>query len=415
MTTIEDTIEILAGLRPRKINIRIDLADAKIISSLGRQISKNVALTDRQLGLILKKIEKYRSNLEKCDIDVDKVLTLQTLRLPLRVIDRTQTITIQHDSDTNKPVIVVKYVFSKKFAEIWSNIEETLNAYRNADKNFKRVPYTEKNLYQIVKGLQELNFTVDRTVQEIYEKIEKILEHPENSAPYLDYVDERILLKNCNNRCQEYLDKKFEKISNLNLLEYVDTAKHLGIAIKSQNLLKKISEIAPTTLTKKISLERNSRYRVGPENYSVEDLIFSINSLNQWPLVIIVEENNEVLSTVTRFVDEIIKYIPKEQINVFFRLKNEQPENQQFNQFIKDNGLNNYIDSDTKVVFISRLRIPKPLLKSNWSPSTAVITSSHDFGKMTAYLNDLYTVYYYNNSLTMRNSRLKGADKIVQL
>jgi serine kinase of HPr protein (carbohydrate metabolism regulator) len=109
------------------------------------------------------------------------------------------------------------------------------------------------------------------------------------------------------------------------------------------------------------------------------------------------------------------KFVARDSINVFFRLKNEQKDFNEFNQYIKDNHLNNYIDSKTKIVFISRTRIPKPLLKADWKPSTAIITSNHDFGKLSAYLNDFSTVYYYNNSITMRNSRLKGADKIVQL
>jgi hypothetical protein len=55
------------------------------------------------------------------------------------------------------------------------------------------------------------------------------------------------------------------------------------------------------------------------------------------------------------------------------------------------------------------------LLKADWKPTTAIITSNHDFGRMAAYLNDFSTVYYYNSSVSLRNSRLKGADKIVQL
>ena len=119
--------------------------------------------------------------------------------------------------------------------------------------------------------------------------------------------------------------------------------------------------------------------------------------------------------TVKKESFELSKIVPKEKINVFFRLKNEQTEYEKFNQFIKDNGLNNYIDSTTKVVFISRGRIPKPLFKADWKPTTAIITSNHDFGRMAAYLNDFSTVYYYNSSVSLRNSRLKGADKIVQL
>lgn len=415
MITVEDTIEILAGTCPRKVNIRIDAQDIKLVSSLGRQVARKVALTDRQLDLSLKKIEKYRDGLEKCGIDVTELLALKTLKWPLRVIDRTQSIWIENDAESKKPVIMIKYVFSKKFAELWSKIEENLSSYSGSDKSVKRVTYTERNLYQVVKGLESMSFTVSDEVQEICEKIEKILENPDIFAPHLDYVDGHLILKNSNTRCEEVFSKKIENFSEEHLLEYVDYAKSLGIPLKSQNLLKKIAEIADNTLAKKVCYEFSSRYRINPANYSLGDLISTIDSLNQWPLVVVVEENNQIFDTVKTMVDEFSKIVPKDKMNVFFRLKNEQSDHQQFNQFVKDNHLNNYIDSTTKVVFISRTRIPKPLLKADWLPNTAIITSTHDFGRMSAYLNDFSTVYYYNNSITMRNSRLKGADKIVQL
>lgn len=415
MMTVEDTIEILAGVRPRKINIRVDEQDIKLILSLGKQVSRKIAFTDRQLDLSLKKIEKYRLGLEKCGIDVDQVLTLKTLKWPLRVIDRTQKIWIDNDADTKKPVIKVKFVFSKKFAEIWSKIEEKLGSSNYADKGCKQVAYTEKNLYNIVKGLESMNFDVTNEVVEICEKIEKILENPDNFAPYLDYSEDKLVLKNANPRCEQEFLKKIENFDQEKILEYVDYAKSLGISLKSRNLLKKISEISEQSLAKKVVVESSSRYRVDPANTSFEELVATVDSLNQWPLIAVIEENKDVFDTVKSMVEAFSKYVPTDKMNVFFRLKNEQTDHQQFNQFVKDNHLNNYIDSTTKVVFILRTRIPKPLLKADWRPTTAVITSSHDFGRMAAYLNDFSTVYYYNNSITLRNSRLKGADKIAQL
>jgi hypothetical protein len=415
MITVEDTIEILSGVTPRPVNIRIDIADIKIITSLGRQLLRNVALTDRQLELSLKKIEKYRHGLEQCGIAVDEVLTLKTLRMPIRELDRTQMIYLDTDAETNKPVIRVKYVFSKKFAEIWANVEEHLTIHRQFDKNIKQTTYTEKNLYAIVKALSPLGFDVSEDIREIYEKIEKILEKPENYAPYLDLENDIVVVRNANNRCKEFLENKFETITDANLLEFIDTAKNAGISLKSQKLVKKISEIASNDLLKKICTDSATRFRVSPDKISIEDIASTINTLNQWPLVVVVEENAEVLDTVKAITESFSKFVPKDTINIFFRLKNEQKDFNEFNQFIKDNHLNNYIDSNTKVVFISRTRIPKPLLKADWKPSTAIITSNHDFGKLSAYLNDFSTVYYYNNSITMRNSRLKGADKIVQL
>jgi hypothetical protein len=61
--TVEDAIEILAGVRPRIINIRVDHNEKTLIKSIGRQVSNGLALTDRQLELSLKKIKKYQANL----------------------------------------------------------------------------------------------------------------------------------------------------------------------------------------------------------------------------------------------------------------------------------------------------------------------------------------------------------------
>jgi hypothetical protein len=415
MITVEDTIEVLAGLTPRAVNIRLDIADIKIITSIGRQLLKKVALTDRQLDLSLKKIEKYRLGLENCGIAVDQVLALKTLRWPIRELDRTQMIYLDVDTVTNKPVIRVKYVFSKKFAEIWANTEEHLTAYSQFDKNIKQTTYTEKNLYAIVKALSPLGFDVALDVQEICEKIEEILENPENFIPYLDLENECVIIKNANTRCRDFLENKFQVIDNTNLLQFVDNAKHAGITLKSQNLVKKIAEISPNEMLKNICTDTATRFRINPDHASADDIVSIVNTLDQWPLVVVVEENSEVLATIKTLTAAFSNVVPKDSINVFFRLKNEQKECNEFNQYVRDNHLNNYIDSNTKVVFISRARIPKPLLKANWVPRTAILTSNHDFGKMSAYLNDFSTVYYYNNSITMRNSRLKGANKIVQL
>ena len=415
MKTVEDTIEILAGTKQRNINIRLDLTDSKIITSLGRQLSRKIALTDRQLDLSLKKIDKYRSGLEKCGVDVDEVLTLKTLKWPIREIDRTQNIYLEQDDVTKKSVIHVKYVFSKKFAEIWAEVEDNVTMCSNTEKNIKKVTYTEKNLYTIVKHLTPLQFTIADDILEIYEKIESILEKPENFVPYLDLVEGVVSVKNANRRCQEFLDEKFKTVDDHNLLEFVDSAKIAGISLKTQKLLAKVENISPNEIVTKVCSEGATRYRLNPEEYPLTELLTAVDTLNQWPLVIVIEETTYIFEMVKLMVEELSKFIPIDKMNVFFRLKNEQNGHQQFNQFVKDNQLNNYIDSTTKVVFISRTKIPKPLLKADWRPRTAIITSNHDFGKLSAYLNDFSTVYYYNNSVTMRNSRLKGADKIVQL
>ena len=68
-----------------------------------------------------------------------------------------------------------------------------------------------------------------------------------------------------------------------------------------------------------------------------------------------------------------LKYIvPNEQMSVLFRKDGEDP----FNDYVKNQKLNNMVDKDTKVVYISSIKLPKPLLSlivnKTWRPNTSL-------------------------------------------
>jgi len=158
-----------------------------------------------------------------------------------------------------------------------------------------------------------------------------------------------------------------------------------------------------------------SRFRISPETYSFDEIIDVVEKLDQWPVLVLVDDDNKALEQVTTVFSALSKKIPTDEITVFFRIDNGQKNADEFNQMVKDNHLNNYIGPNTKVVFIAKNKIPKPLLKADWHPSTAIMLSNHDFGKTSAFLDDMSTVYYYNNSVVVRNNRIKGARQIAQL
>ncbi len=159
----------------------------------------------------------------------------------------------------------------------------------------------------------------------------------------------------------------------------------------------------------------DTRFRIKPNKYDMDFLFGAIDDLGQWPVLVVLEDETSAYKKVKECYEVLTKYVRNEEMTVFFRLDNGQPDHKEFNQFIKDNTLNNYIDSKTKVVFITKTRIPKPLYKADWHPNTAVVFPIHDFGKMSAYLNDFATVYYYNESVSIRHNRIKGTREIVEL
>ena len=412
--TVEDALEILGGTTHRLVNVRIDVGETNLMRSLARQVSRGTALTDRQFELAIKKIEKYRKGLEQNFINVDDLLIGKSLRMPLRQIDRTQIISLL--TDTNKKLkVVIKFVFSKKFAGLWNALQDELNVSVDEKKGEKHLGFNEQDFYKIVNALQPLGFTLSPNAQLYYEKIDEISENSQNYEPCLDLVNDTLVLKNINKRCQEYLDKEFPERKDSDFLVFLDRLKNCGIYPKNPKIIEKITEITDNNLVKNILVSNETRFRLNPQEHTCASVFNILDELNQWPLLIIVDETKEAISLTKTLCHGLISKFNHSEITVFFRLENGNPEQEEFNQFVRDNHLNNYIDSKTKAVFVSKNRIPKPLFSADWHPRTALVTSNHEFGKTSAYLNDFSSVYYYNNSLSVRPGRLKGSRQIVQL
>jgi hypothetical protein len=415
MHTLEDIVELLVGKLPKPVNIRLDRSDARLLISISQQISTNVGLTDRQSDLILKKIDKYSAPLKKCGVDVEAVVASPSHRLPVRHIDRTQLIYLDHSQGKKKPKIMIKYTFSKNFAETWSLLEDTLTHITSPERNIKELEYSEQNILAIVKALKPLNFDISDEIEELYKKSVEISENPEKYLPYLDIEDDKVKIMNAHPLCEKFLDEKFPKIDDSNILAFTNESKKCGIFLKSPAYIRKIGNLTKSKTTKKILVEHATRFRYDETEKSLTELFDSINETRQWPILVVLEENSDTYTKLSEIFDVIKDMIPREKISVFFRMKDGQKNSLEFNQFVRDNHLNNYIDSETQCVFISKTRIPKPLLRSEWKPATAVCFINHDYGKLGVYLNDFSTVFYVNNSVSSRHDRLKRAIKIVQL
>ncbi len=413
--TIEDALEILAGVVPRAVNIKIDRNDQSLIRSLGNQVKKSVALTDRQLALAIKKIESYRSGLQANTIDVDQLLSLRLLRMPLREIDRTHRIALETTNNGKTPVIELTYPFSKKLAVIWDQLRSHIAGDIIEHKNRKVIHFNEKNLMMIVSAFEPHNFEITDDIRAIQIKIEELVHAAESIMPSVSIVDNKPVLKNVTKGCLEYFNTEFPEVNDENILIFLDRAKSCGIHIQNQEVTDLILTKIPDSPLNRLITCNDTRYRINPDKYDLDFVFESINTLGQWPALIILDDEKNAFKQVQQAYEQLKKYMPNEAITVFFRLDNGQSDYKEFNQFVRDNTLNNYIDSKTKVVFITKTRIPKPLYKADWHPRTAIVFPNYDFGKLSAYLNDFPSVYYYNNAIAIRHNRIKGTRQIVEL
>ena len=115
-TTVEDYLERLVGLQSDEVEYAIEHSDVSILRSIGRQVCKGTALTDRQYALVKDKLIYYQNQFTSFQID-----DLENLRIPLREIDRTKYIKIVAHSDLCNTSTLREH---EKYKENWKILKK---------------------------------------------------------------------------------------------------------------------------------------------------------------------------------------------------------------------------------------------------------------------------------------------------
>jgi len=340
MTYIEDYLEYLC-------NNQLDSLQScnAIYFSIYKQITRGVGITDRQYALVLKKIQEYT--------DVDDLPT----RTPLRSIDRSKYITIVDNiKDTvyesykdNWKWIKVRFPFSKKDIAKVDSIGISHNEYYHKKGSHEHYyKFTSKNVYKIINVLKNRNFKIEDTLFEYYEKIN-------------DVVNVKFdVYENC---IPDTVKKELSELSNL---QHADRGLRYGY------------NTPPTdsdTITNIIAYRQDIEVCLDPKKYKVQDIIETVNLLDRFPLLVLIDEDTSYIQ-LKQIHSEVSKIIDNKHQSVLFRIDSKDANNAPVNDYIKDNHLNNWVDNETKVVYIKKSKLPKVLLQSNFKPMCTLSKTS---------------------------------------
>lgn len=384
--TIEDCLELLVGLRGQG-QFQLASIDHTIMWSLARQVSKKSALTDRQYELAKQKLAQYKDQFTALEYNID--LALETLRMPLRHVDRSRWVKIVDRKDHTW--IAVRFIFQKKLI---SKIEElkkvNAEAEYDAENKTHYFLFNERTAYEVVSIFKDANFDIEPELLEYYNKLEHMTNNKKDYLPGIYGLN----LKNLHNKNFEYAISSVGEPNLDNLCRFYDQRERLGLHhFDDADLEQSMRQL--TALSAKIVNRKRFQVVVNPNEYTVEQLAETVLELYRFPLLITLSEKNcyEELSVFHRAFNGII---PNESCSVMFRLDNSV--GLDFNEYIRVNNLNNMVDSSTKIVYISNNKLPKPLLKTDWHPSAAITTYSgfNGVSKVDGYLSQLDLVIHYD-------------------
>ena len=403
MNTVEDCIEILAGMQERNGDFNIERSDFNLITSLARQTFRGIGFTDRQHELAKQKVEYYREQYEANGYAID--IALEETRLEIRKIDRSRWIRLVdhqgpdrvYESD-KAPFIAVRFIFQKKLISSIDAIKRSLgDGDYDKENKIHYFPFSEKAVYEILSNFNETNnFIVDEELTDYYRKLDYMKNNKENFIPGIY----NLTLKNLHQKGVDYAISSLGEPSIDNLCYYWDQKEKFGLAHFDDDHLKESLKNL-TSLSYKIVNRTKNQVLVNNKKYTKENLVESILELYRFPLIVILNEST--------CYDELVTYynafngiIPNESCSVLFRLDNN-AEGIEFNNFIRRKNLNNPLDNNTKIVYISNNKLPKPLLKSSWTPTAAITNySGKTYGSamLEAYLSGLDLVIHYDSELS---------------
>lgn len=360
MITVEDYIEVLAGVQSGGDSINLDRSDYNLIGSLARQTFKGIPYTDRQCDLAKNKIIYYKDQLNLTDFTVND---LDKLRMPLREIDRSRWIKLEETSQGES--IAIRFTFQKKLISALEKLSIKPYHYDKVRK-IQYFLYSEKSLFDVVNAFKDRNFDIDPGVQDVYDKIN--LFNKEETVPGLYNYK----LKNLPESATKLIIEELGNPSQNNVMLYKDRSLKYGINVTYTGETNSLESRIATRKEPNISLDSNT--------INVDTLLLALENLKRHKLMVLVAsgDNNSCYDDVVQVHEYIKNLIQPSEVSVSFRLDNVS-DGLEFNRYIRREGINNKVDNNTKVVYNLNNKLPKPLYNSNWIPDAIILLNSNGY------------------------------------
>ena len=373
----EDCLEIAAGISDLKyhqdpdINVvqgfKLHKDNANIMFSIAKQVFRGVALTDKQYVLAKKLLlEYYQDQFEAHGIDLKEAV--EKLRSPLRKIDSSHWIkrvkrkdryNFEHDT------VAIRFPFNKKVIKYIEELKNNNDKEYAYDKHTHYFPYKEKYIWKLVNIANkfENKFEIDEAVLNVYDVLKSFNQNPQDYIPGIYNFN----FKHLPEKAQDICLLELGQPNYQNLYQYYDRKDYYGLVHFDETALSK-SRKNLTTLTNKVLNREGNLICVNSNTWQVSQVLEMVDELKRYPLLILLDQNKcyEELSLLNSL---FTNYVPRNEMSVMFRMDTKKGNNAiQFNRYVTTWGLNNSVDKNTRIVYISNNKVPKPLLKKGFRP-----------------------------------------------
>jgi len=366
--------------------------DLRIISSLAAQVEQNQFLTENQSKLLLRILSDNLIEFKKIEENIEEIIKNNQWSRPFRVLQYIRKLYISPDDVT---YLKIEFTYDKKIKDAIWGLEKVIQGKCYAiDPRTYVLPFTEQNVYHVVKELVNHNFEIDDNIMQFYCEIEKIISNPGCTFFVKDSK---------NTRMRHMLENEVGSIDKASLALLHDR--------KFRYQYEVFDKISEKSLKNSIAQRAKPKIFIQQQSISLVEIIGALKDLNRLPLLVVFDGHDAIASkkTLDLLTDALEKNGIFDNVGIYFRFaKGEDPNG--FNQTIAEKQYNKNLGTTTQVAGIAINKLPKFMVEMQWKPA-AVISFSTNFKnvKSSVYFNDADLIIFY----TIRQPLSEDVDVIV--
>lgn len=332
--------------------IKLHKFDQSIVSSFYNQLFSGTGFTEKQRTLAISLIMKYEKQLNLfLGKNISNFMKNPVFKLPIRKIHQAKTIGVLENNS-----IKVSFPYDEKLIEKFKHVKPKLNYVSwNPEEKSWIFSLDERSILFLSDLVKNYGFETDEKFKVLLEQTNAILENFENFVPLLRKHENSYVLSNVHQSIQDFCHE--------NLMTALFEARKLGIFTWDDNVEKDIALTQEHIIVKDfLKNQQNEKFTLNLEKYPLSSIKTIVKNL--FPCLIVIPGGSELEKIKINF--ELFKEldISSENVSVMFRLSNDT--NKEFNEFVRNNKLNNPITDNTLIVCLSN-NIPKPIIESRIS------------------------------------------------
>ena len=343
-------------------SVKVNSYDQSIVNSFATQLFGGRGFTEKQSTLAIKILKKYQKNLELAvKSSVSQYLDNPQFRFLIRTNAKPIKRVYIDDYLQWGRCIKVEFPYSEdKVAQIRKHRDSTGLAAWDSESKSWNFSLNESNIQFIQNLTNEEAFDYDEEFKKYLDQISEIVKDMENHIPMLVLEDGKAKFKNVS----QYLPK----IEDESVLSSVFLARKSGIYTWDEDINNILDQADLHPLIKDFI---NNNYE---GIFEIDSTVESIDclkdiALHMSPCLFVIPGGSELDKTKMIYNFLVEQGYSSDEISVMFRLPSSDGKN--FNDFVKNCGLNNPITENTKFVFVS-IKLPKPVLKSKMKFNSVV-------------------------------------------